>query len=124
MGLKKILFGNTNEKPSKFNWKELETIEQLDTIEKESYSKPVLIFKHSTRCGISRSVLKAFEKQFKDLHADFYYLDLLNHRDISNEIASRYNVVHQSPQLLILKDGKVVKHDSHYNLLELKAAIE
>jgi bacillithiol system protein YtxJ len=119
MSLKNIFFGSNKENTSDFNWKPLESIKQLDELVNISKLKTVLIFKHSTRCGISRAVLKAFEKQFKDVDADFFYLDLLNHRDISNEIASRFDVVHQSPQLLVIKDGKVVKHDSHYNILDI-----
>ena len=119
MSLKNIIFGSNKENTSNFNWKTLMSITQLDNLIKISETKTVLIFKHSTRCGISRAVLKAFENQFKDVDAEFYYLDLLNHRDISNEIASLLGVVHQSPQLLVLKNGKVKKHDSHYEILNL-----
>jgi len=120
MGLRTTIFGNNREKNANFNWNELEDIKQLDDLIELSKSKKVAIFKHSTRCGISRAVKKAFEKQFKDIDAVFYYLDLLKHRDISNEIALRFNVQHQSPQLLVLKDGKVIKNDSHYNLLDIE----
>lgn len=120
MGLMKTIFGSGQQDNTDFNWKMLNEMDQLDKIVELSKKKPVLIFKHSTRCGISRAVLKAFERKFKDVDADFYYLDLLQHRDISNEIATKFNVQHQSPQLLVLKEGEVVKHDSHYDLLDIE----
>ena len=113
-------FGNNKEDHTNFNWNELKEIKQLNDVIDLSKNKKVAIFKHSTRCGISRAVKKAFEKQFKEKDAVFYYLDLLKHRDISNKIASHFNVQHQSPQLLVLNNGKVIKHDSHYNLLDIE----
>jgi bacillithiol system protein YtxJ len=96
------------------NWNYLENIAELDAIEKESFEKPVFIFKHSTRCGISRMVLKQFEREFGlgETIAP-YFLDLLEHRNISNEIASRFGVVHQSPQVIVIKEGKAVYNTSH-----------
>ena len=77
--------------------------------------KPVVLFKHSTRCIISRTVLKQFDAdfQFPEEKIDWYLLDLLNHRDLSNEIASRYNVIHQSPQIVVIRNGKAVFDESH-----------
>lgn len=97
------------------DWKTLSQITQLEEIEHLSKEKPVVIFKHSTRCGISHHamerLLDAWNFNQKDIH--FYYLDLLNFRSISNEIAHRYNVIHQSPQLIIFKNGKAVADVSH-----------
>ncbi len=88
-----------------------------------SPQQPVAIFKHSTRCSISRMALKQFENEF-DLEGSVtpYYLDLLNHRDISNEIATRFQVYHQSPQLLLIKEGKSIYDASHSDIdaVELK----
>ena len=107
-------------------WKELTEQFQLEQLKTQSEDQPVLIFKHSTRCSISRFALKQFESEF-DLHDKIapYYLDLLNHRDISNEIAIQFNVQHQSPQILLLKDRVVVYHTSHENIdaTELKKYI-
>lgn len=100
-------------------WHELSKIEQLDTIEEESRSKPVVILKHSTRCGISRMVLRQFESSYdlkKDADIKLYFLDLLSHRDISNEIADRFGVQHESPQLIVVRDEKVVHHASHQSI--------
>mgnify|MGYP003147412003 CR=1 FL=1 len=96
-------------------WHVLGTMEQLDELVEESKIKPVAIFKHSTRCGISRGVLKLFEKNYKltDEQLKLYYLDLLQNREISNEIAMRFKVHHESPQMLVIKNGEVVHHDSH-----------
>lgn len=117
MGFLDSLFGNSsddnNEKEAKFY--SLELISQLDEIDAISATKPVVIFKHSTRCSISRFALKQFDAAFNysEDKIDWYLLDLLNHRDISNEIAHRYEVTHQSPQILVIKNGKAIYHDSH-----------
>jgi bacillithiol system protein YtxJ len=102
---------NANKKVA---WIPLETLGQLDEIVQESFEKPVLIFKHSTRCSISRFALKRFENEFElQEKVITYFLDLLNYREISNEIAVKFGVQHQSPQVLLIKEGKVVYHDSH-----------
>ena len=90
-------------------------MEQFDEIDEISQTKPVVLFKHSTRCIISRTVLKQFDADFNfsEDKLDWYVLDLLNHRDLSNEIASRYNVVHQSPQIVVIRNGKAVFNESH-----------
>ncbi|WP_317167567.1 bacillithiol system redox-active protein YtxJ [Flavobacterium lotistagni] len=87
---------------------------QIDEIITASSQQPILIFKHSTRCAISKMALKDFEKQFRlDQQIACYFLDLLAHRDISNEIAHRFEVIHQSPQLLLIKNGKCLYNVSH-----------
>lgn len=117
MGFLDSLFGNSsddnNEKEAKFY--SLELISQLDEIDAISETKPVVIFKHSTRCSISRFALKQFDAEFNydDRQIDWYLLDLLSHRDISNEIANRYEVTHQSPQIIVIKNKKAIYHDSH-----------
>lgn len=116
MSLFKNIFGSTNEESnsSTINWRELTDLGQLNEIVDASFERPILIFKHSTRCGVSRSVLKRFESEF-DLAEKItpYFLDLLEHRDISNEIASRFGVVHQSPQLIVIKSGNTIYDASH-----------
>ncbi|MBF2709684.1 bacillithiol system redox-active protein YtxJ [Flavobacterium soyangense] len=111
---------------SKINWIPLNHLEQLDEIVAVSSEKPVVIFKHSTRCIISSMALKQFEKEY-DLEdkVDAYFLDLLGYRAISNDIASRFGVYHQSPQLLLIKDGKAIYDVSHESIDagELKAKL-
>ena len=99
-------------------WHVLSKMEQLEEIIEESKNKPVAVFKHSTRCGISRMVLKQFEKNYDldDNQLKLYFLDLLQNRDISNEIAARFKVHHESPQMIVLKDGEVIHHDSHQGI--------
>ena len=116
MSFLKNMFGTSeeNNSVSKVGWRQLTDLGQLNEIVDLSTEKPVAIFKHSTRCSISRMVLKQFESEF-DLQdkVDPYFLDLLEHRDISNEIASRFGVQHQSPQIIVIKDGKAVYNASH-----------
>jgi bacillithiol system protein YtxJ len=96
---------------------------QLNEIIVASGEKPIVIFKHSTRCSVSRMALKQFENEFDLLNkVDTYFLDLIAHREISNEIANRFEVVHQSPQLLLIKEGKSIYDVSHSDIdaIELK----
>ena len=121
MNLFNSLFGNSGESDNKdtnqngLNWNALTEIKQLDAIVEESASTPVVIFKHSTRCSISRMALKNFEREYdlEESEVAPYFLDLLEHRDISNEIAQKFQVIHQSPQLLLIKNGKSVYDVSH-----------
>ena len=118
MSLFSGLFGaNATSESSKAPWIPLISMEQLAELTEQSFEKRVLIFKHSTRCGISRNVLKQFEKEY-DLatEVDAYYLDLLEYRPISSAIATQFSVEHQSPQLIVLKNGIVVHHASHSDI--------
>ncbi|WP_374363367.1 bacillithiol system redox-active protein YtxJ, partial [Cloacibacterium sp.] len=90
--------------------------EDLEQALEHSIEKPIVIFKHSTRCMISKSVLRNFEKEVKSSNGtsvDFYYLDLLNYRNISNEIAEQFNITHQSPQVILIKNEEAVYNTSH-----------
>jgi bacillithiol system protein YtxJ len=119
MSLFNNFFGSTpqEETNSKIDWLQLTDSIQLDEIEDASNSKIVVIFKHSTRCSISRMALRQFENEFEaNENVLPYYLDLLNHRDISNEIASKFSVVHQSPQLLIISKEKCIYNASHSDI--------
>jgi bacillithiol system protein YtxJ len=109
---------NKNETPtSKISWNDLTDLEQLNEIISLSNESPVLIFKHSTRCSVSRMALKQFENEFNTLDkVTPYFLDLITYRDISNEIANRFQVVHQSPQVLLIKNGKSVYDASHSDI--------
>jgi len=112
------IFGSSekeNEFNNKVNWIPLTFLGQLDEIVAFSNQNPIVIFKHSTRCSISRFALKQFEREF-DFEVDAYFLDLIEYREISNEIATRFNVQHQSPQLLLIKDGKSVYDVSHSDI--------
>ncbi|WP_299522714.1 bacillithiol system redox-active protein YtxJ [Winogradskyella sp.] len=108
-------FGSKEPKEEKIlPWIALNSVEQLNAIEERSKTKTQLIFKHSTRCGISRMVVNQFIELYDlETNADLYYLDLLNYREVSNETGYKFQVMHQSPQLLVIKNGVVVAHASH-----------
>ncbi|MFA6249488.1 MAG: bacillithiol system redox-active protein YtxJ [Mucilaginibacter sp.] len=94
-------------------WISLETADQLDNIkQQQGYS---LIFKHSTRCSISMMAKRRFELDWDNLPADMplYFLDLIKHRDLSNKIAVDFSVYHESPQMLLIKDGECILDQSH-----------
>ncbi|WP_299117314.1 bacillithiol system redox-active protein YtxJ [uncultured Winogradskyella sp.] len=123
----KKLFGSKEPKEPKepkeekiLPWIALNSIEQLNAIEEKSKTKTQLIFKHSTRCGISRMVMSQFVSAYDiDTNADLYYLDLLSYREVSNETGYKFQVMHQSPQLLVIKNGVVVAHASHGGINEM-----
>jgi bacillithiol system protein YtxJ len=123
MGLfNKIFSGSSEEKTEKvLPWIALTDASQLNSVEEKSKTKTQIIFKHSTRCGISRMVMKQFVSAYSlsEANADLYYLDLLNYRDVSNETGYKFQVMHESPQILILKNGIVVAHASHGSINDL-----
>jgi len=122
MSLLKNIFKSTSEEKkivtSNVNWIPLKSLKQLEEVKEISNTETVVIFKHSTRCGISRMVIKLFEKQFDASMSNLkvYYLDLLNYRELSGEVGYTYQVLHQSPQLLVVKNGVAVEHASHYDI--------
>ncbi|HSP40100.1 MAG TPA: bacillithiol system redox-active protein YtxJ [Gillisia sp.] len=103
------------EEIKKVPWKEITGVEMLEEISQGSHERPAVILKHSTSCGISRMVLRQFEMDYniEPEKVDLYFLDLLRYREISNKIASRFNVPHESPQLIILNEGRVIYDASH-----------
>ena len=126
MGIFSGIFGGSKDSDGKevseIPWKPLNTLAQLEEIKKQSSTRPQVIFKHSTSCGISRMVLNMFKSSYglEKGQMDFYFLDLLANRDVSHEVASLFGVVHQSPQILIIKNGVVVVHDSHGSISDIK----
>ncbi len=115
----------TNEQTMK--WNHLKAAEQLEEIRKESAEKNILIFKHSTRCNISRASLDRLERNWNEQemqHVKPYFLDLLNFREISSLIAKEFNVEHESPQILLIKKGEAVLDQSHFSIdyQQIKAA--
>jgi bacillithiol system protein YtxJ len=94
------------------NWIKLEQESQLDQIVALSYTRPQAIFKHSTRCSISTVAKNRLDNSSVDA-IDFYYLDLLAFRNISSTIAERFNVYHESPQIILIKNGACIYDESH-----------
>lgn len=123
MGLLNKIFRGTNDAKEEkvLPWMPLNDLSQLDAIEEKSKTKTQVIFKHSTRCGISRMVMNQFVDNY-DLtedNLDLYYLDLLNYREVSNDVGYKFQVMHESPQLLVIKNGVAVAHASHGQINEV-----
>jgi bacillithiol system protein YtxJ len=101
-------------------WNKLSEIEQLEEINKASFDTPVMIFKHSTRCSISSSALNRVERNWNNEQDDIkvkpYFLDLIAYRNVSNEIARKWNIEHQSPQILIIKNGTCIYTETHMGI--------
>ena len=95
------------------NWYNLKETGQFEEIKKISIGKPVLIFKHSTSCMISSMALDRLERKWSESNITPYFLDLITYRDVSNGIEKEFGVRHQSPQAILINDGKVVYQSSH-----------
>ena len=115
MGIFTSIFKSSEPKEEKLlPWINLHSLEQLNDIVDKSKTKTQVIFKYSTRCGISRMVMNQFVSAYDvDANFDLYYLDLLSHRDVSNEVGYKFQVMHESPQLLVINKGKITAHASH-----------
>ena len=100
------------------NWIDLTSESQLGAIVEQSHLKPVVLFKHSTRCSISVTAKSRLERawDFADGELDAYYLDLLNFRSISNKIADDFAVHHESPQLLLIRNGECTYVEAHLGI--------
>lgn len=94
-------------------WKDLNDLAQLNAIKEESKTRPVVLFKHSTRCSISSVAKTRLERAGLPQGISFYLLDLIRYRSISNQIAEDFRVTHQSPQVLLIIDGKCMYDESH-----------
>jgi bacillithiol system protein YtxJ len=98
------------------HWIHLTDEEQLKQLIIKSQSRPQVIFKHSTRCSISAVALQRLQKAQQPQDVDFYFLDLLAHRPLSGKIAETFQVHHESPQILLIRDGQCVFDESHLGI--------
>lgn len=101
------------------NWNKLTLEQQLEAIKEESAQHPVVIFKHSTKCSISKMALDRLERAWNEQEmagVKPYYLDLLSYRNISNLIADMFGIQHESPQVIVVSNGKPVLDLSHYDI--------
>ena len=98
------------------SWKTLRSLEDLEQAIQHSYQQTVVLFKHSVSCGISAHSKYQLEAgwDFSEEDLTFYYLDLLNYRAVSNKIEEQLQVIHQSPQIIVVKNGEAVYHTSHH----------
>lgn len=95
------------------DWKVLTTENQLDEIKQHSVLQPQVIFKHSTRCATSSVAKSRLERAKTPEKVDFYFLDLIKYRAVSNKIESEFMVNHESPQVLLIQNGECVYEESH-----------
>jgi bacillithiol system protein YtxJ len=95
------------------NWIPLINEDQVEEIKKNSTNKPQVIFKHSSRCGTSSMAQNRLNRHEFPQEIDFYFLDIIHHRNISNKIAKDFEVRHESPQVLVINNGKCVYDESH-----------
>ncbi len=111
-------FSKKSNNNSTIDWINLESIEELERLKELSNSKPIAIFKHSTRCSISSMAKSKLERDWDLTNEDIliYYLDLIQFRSVSNAIASLFDVAHQSPQIILIKNGEVIYHASHNSI--------
>jgi len=105
------------------NWNILQSEQQLENLKKHSSDKPQVIFKHSTRCSISSMTKARLERSPEPEGLDFHFLDLIAHRSLSNKIAEDFRVEHESPQVLVIKNGKCVYDESH-NAIRMDELVE
>ncbi|HTF19020.1 MAG TPA: bacillithiol system redox-active protein YtxJ [Chryseolinea sp.] len=99
-------------------WNELRSPDQLDVIREESKSKTVLIFKHSSRCSVSQLTLDRLQRKW-GVQADGikpYFLDLISFRELSNRVADQFSVEHESPQVLLIRNGDAIYDRSHFDI--------
>jgi bacillithiol system protein YtxJ len=100
-------------------WSELSSVDQIAQIRKESTETPILIFKYSSRCSLSRMALDRLERNWKETEmrrVKPYFLDLITYREISNRIAHDFAVEHESPQVLIIENEKSIYDKSHMGI--------
>ena len=109
------------------NWIPLESVDQVNQIVERSKEKPCVIFKHSTRCSISSMAKFRLEGDWdiSENEIEAYYLDLIAHRDVSNYISEELSVYHESPQIILIKNGEVTYDASHLDITvdELKECL-
>lgn len=101
------------------NWKSLEDVGTVAQLQETSHERPIIIFKHSTRCSISSMALSRLERAWNEQEmesADAFFLDLIHHRDVSQKIAESFQIPHQSPQLLLIHHEKCVYDTSHMGI--------
>jgi bacillithiol system protein YtxJ len=101
------------------NWNALTELHQLTEIEQQSEENTILIFKHSTRCSISRVALDRLQRNWREEEMPMvkpYFLDLITYRKISDQISEKFGIYHESPQVIMLKNKKVIYTDSHWGI--------
>ncbi len=107
-------FSKTKEKKEALPWEKVTSVEQINEILRNVGETPILLFKHSTRCSISSMALNAFERNWSnEVNCKLFFIDLLKHRDVSNEIATLTGIMHQSPQCIVVNGSEIVYDATH-----------
>lgn len=108
------LFSSGKSNTKKLDWTKIETIEELERAIDTSHDHPAVFYKHSTRCSISSMALNRLESEWEEgVHATLYFIDLIKNRAVSNALAEKVNVYHQSPQVIVIKESKSIYDASH-----------
>lgn len=105
------------------SWEHLTEESQLESIIQQSFQQPIVIFKHSTRCSISTMAKSRLERVGQPENISFYYLDLIRYRSVSNKIAEIFQIYHESPQVLLIKNGECIYDESH-NGIDMSEIVE
>ena len=95
------------------DWIPLISEHQLEDIRQVSSQQAQLIFKHSTRCAVSSIAKSRLERSNIPANVQFHFLDLIKYRTISNKIEAVFNVNHESPQVLLIRNGECIYDESH-----------
>ena len=98
------------------NWINMTEENQLNELIVHSQTNPQVIFKHSTRCSISSVALRRLKGSNENTTINIYYLDLLQYRSLSNKVAEVFKEHHESPQILVIKNGECVYTESHLGI--------
>jgi bacillithiol system protein YtxJ len=98
------------------HWRELNSEGGLEELISKSKDTPQVIFKHSNRCSISSVAFQRLQKAQTPSYIDFYLVDVIGHRDLSNKIARRFGVNHESPQVLVIRNGECIFDESHMGI--------
>lgn len=109
------LFG-FGERKSNLAWKQLESVQELENLLAQRDGEARVFFKHSTRCSISAMALNGFESTWKSSPDPLYFIDLIRFREVSNALAVGTNVRHESPQVIVVRDGNILYQASHSSI--------
>lgn len=101
---------------SMIQWNTINSLDDIELIKNKSHTTPCLIFKHSTRCSISSIAKHRLDSSWATNKIDPFYLDLINYRTISNAITKEFGIDHESPQVLVIKEGLCIFHTSHLDI--------
>jgi bacillithiol system protein YtxJ len=100
------------------SWTNIISIDDLETIQMNSFRQPCLIYKHSSRCSISDIAFRRLQvyPESHSLNLALYFLDIIRFRSLSEAISTNYHVYHESPQVLVIFKGECIYDSSHLDI--------